>query len=238
MVKVNRDIDCVAVWYLDHTEDEIWNRMSDYQQFQHHIVYFSKLLEKFKNNGLLLVKIITLGSGGFLYKEPMIIFENNSVNINKNTFDIIQCSEQVKFVKADEVCSDLYWIDLFKEWSGKDYTLPMDIVLEGDTLLYRNGCENWENQALSLYLGRDSFYIKTYLTDWMPYLLDAVTPNIDYEANFYRLRDTLIDFAETYNYKIIGESTRFAVLDGLNISHHVNYEGERIALDINGNFLD
>ena len=238
MVKVNRNIDCVAVWYLDHADDEIWKKLSKYQQFQHHIVCFSKLLEQFKNNGLLLVKKITLGSGGFLYKEPMIIFENNLVNISEDTFDIIQCSEQVKFVQPDEVCSDLYWINLFKEWSGKDYTLPMDIVLDGNTLLYSNGHENWENQALSLYLARDSFYIKTYVTDWMPFLLDAVTPNVDYEANFFRLRNTLTNFAETYNYKIIGESTHFAVVDGIDVLNIIDVDGERIGLDSNGNFLD
>jgi len=238
MVKVNKDIDCVAVWYLDHSEDISWKEMSQYQQAHQNIVYFTKLLNEFRKIGLLQVKKITLDAWGVIYKNPSLIIKNNIVEMNVDTFDTIQNSEKVKSVQPTDVCSELYWINLFKEWSGEDFTFPTNVDLLGDTLLYRGGHKEWENNVLSLHLSLKGFYIKTYVTDWMPFQLDGVTPNIDYKSNFFRLRDTLANFSDTYGYVITGEITRFAVVDGLNISNHVNLEGERIGLDIDGNFLD
>lgn len=231
MVKVNDYICGVATW--DFYEYEQASCLI-YEEHLRAISAFSVLLAKLKENELFIPNKIITSDWGYDLEEPM----KSSVKLAKNNEkfigEVVMHPQKIFLLSDDIVCDEKFWWNIFLQWSGKEKVVNLYFKVFGKTLLYVDQKPQWVDGAFTLgYLS-----VTTFVTDWMPYLLDGKTPNPDYENNFFRLRDAFASFMKETGYTIMSESTQFAMVEGIDVLNIVDVDGERIGLDINGNFLD
>jgi len=231
MVMVSDNICGVATW--DFYEYER-NSCSIYEEHLRDISAFSILLGKLKENELFIPNKIITSDWGYDLEEPVNNFIKLSKDNEKFIGEMITHPPKTFLLSDNEICDERFWWNIFLEWSGKEKVVNLYFKVFGKTLLYVDHKPHWVDSAFTLgYLS-----VTTFVTDWMPYLLDGKTPNPDYENNFFRLRDAFASFMEETGYMIMSESTQFAMVEGIEVLNIMSVDGERIGLDINGNFLD
>lgn len=219
MVVINKDISWLAAWDIELVNDN-YDPTHRFKATLQAFVFFLKIL---KNNDIFFAERIFLEG----YAKQII----SGGNMVLPDLEI--------YISADNACDEKFWWEIFKDWAKADFVVPYQFQVYGESLISIGGEMYMIEDGVELSCGAFSgFRLTTYLSDWMPYLLDGRTPNLDYEINSSRLRRVFEFFLQQKDsYTIIGESTPFAKVTNFEVSNHVDLDGNLVGMDKNGDYL-